>query len=146
MHISKLGLTPENPSSGPDPLAPSSPERVTPKVVDVAKASDADFKLRSPQYREKVRQVLEWLSEPLTHGSYRQYDDVIDWGRMAESIENPTILAICHMVEQPIGRIVAIEGVPVTFLEEIPVKHRENPQKWCSWKGRSKVFVKWWLS
>lgn len=123
---------------------PSSQKIPTPKVAEAAKAYDADYKLRSPQYRAKVRLVLDWLGEPMTMGKYRELDGVIDWLVMAESIENPTLSAICHMTDEA-GRIVAIEGVPVTFLEEIPAKHKDNPQKWCSWRGRSKVFVKWWM-
>ena len=137
VHFSRCESPPEKPIEG---LSPS-----TPKVVEAQKAYDADYKLRSPQYREKVRMVLESLGEPLTMGTYRKYDEIIDWGQMAESIENPTISAICYMTDEA-GRIVAIEGVPQTFLEEIPAKHKNNPQKWCSWRGRSKVFVKWWLS
>lgn len=140
MHISELGLS----QPGAAAEQPSSQKIPTPKVAEAAKASEADSKLRSPQYRDKVRLVLEYLGEPMTMGKYRELDGAIDWSAMAESIENPILSAICQMTDES-GRIVAIEGVPVTFLEEIPAKHKDNPQKWCSWRGRSKVFIKWWM-
>lgn len=137
----KTVLNTESPPHSPE--SPLSPERSTPKVVDAEKASEAAYKLRSPQYRAKVRLVLEWLGRPMTMGEYRKLDDIVDWGAFSESIENPTIPAICHMTDIG-GRIVKVNGKPVTFLEQIPIKHRTNPQKWCEWKGRAKVFVKWW--
>lgn len=62
----------------------------------------------------------------------------VDWGSLAKSIENPTKLAVCEILDKK-GQVVMDEGRPATILWDVPA---ENPEVELKKKGFR--FLEWW--
>ncbi len=63
-------------------------------------------------------------------------DPYVDWESLGKSIEEPTRVAVCHILDGE-GEIVMSEGRPATVHVEVPTEYEEELKK------RSLRFIGW---
>lgn len=115
------------------------------KQLSSRNASESAFKLLSPDYRKNVRRVLESMGEPDTEAAYLKYEEIgLDWAKMAAELDRPTRPAICNILDNR-GLVVKKNGRPVEVLMDVPVRYEDAPNRWLQWRGRSKLFKRWWM-
>ena len=108
---------------------------------NVSKQFSPDPRLKSEQFRQKVRRVFEHLGIANSQGNFNQWDGLLNWDKIDRSIDHPTRLAIYHTRGRS-GDIIEILGRPVVSAQEIAT-HSESEASEILAK-ESKVFVKWW--
>jgi len=102
---------------------------------------DKDTRFRDAAFRRAVWQVLEHVGEEPIFGNFKKYDRLIDWEAFAHSINHPTRVALCHVLDNR-GQKVVIEGTPVVVAREIEACGESEAEEILA--KESKVFVKWW--
>jgi len=100
-----------------------------------------DPRLRSEQFRQKVRRVFAHLGIENTQGNFRQWDRFLDWDKIDYSIDHPTRLAIYHTKDAG-GNIISIMGRPEVGHQEIVACSESEASKILA--KESKVFIRWW--
>ena len=109
--------------------------------VEKTRSRLPDRRFESERFRRSVRRVLEDIGEKPTFGNFKKYDKVIDWERYTKNLDNPTKIALCHILDAS-GRIVCIDGIPAQVAQEIPACTESEAARIL--KKQSKVFVRWW--
>jgi len=100
-----------------------------------------DPRFESERFRQSVRRVLRDIGEEPTFGNFKKYDRFIEWEAYVKNLDNPTRIALCHILDAE-GRKVCINGVPVQVAQEIPACSESEAARIL--KKQSKVFVRWW--
>ncbi len=116
----------------------------TTDIKSLQKARDPqspDPRLRSENFRQKVRRVFAHLGIENSQGNFYQWNDVLDWARIDKSIDHPSRFALHHTRDRS-GNIIEIQGRPVVIASEIAA-HSESEASEILEKA-SKVFIKWW--
>lgn len=88
------------------------------------------------QIPDSAREVLDHFG--LDENDYEKLDPCVDWESVARSLENPTKVAACHILDKN-GDVVVFPTGPVLVYEETPV---ENAQE--ELEKKSLRFVEWW--
>lgn len=86
--------------------------------------------------KTEVKKVLDHFG--LDENDYERLSSCVDWESLAKSIENPTKVAVCNVLDGN-GEIVMSNGKPTRVFEEVQV---ENAQE--ELKKKSLLFVEWW--
>jgi len=92
-------------------------------------------------FRRAVRQVIEYLGEEPSFENFIKYDRIVDWEAFAESMNHPTRVALCHVLDSQ-GQEVTLGGTPVVVAREIAACSESEAAEILL--RESKVFVKWW--
>ena len=100
-----------------------------------------DPRLKSEQFRQKVRRVFAHLGIDNSQGNFNQWNGLLNWDKIDQSIDHPTRLAI-HHTRGVGGDIIEIQAVPVVGCREIAACSESQASKILA--KESKVFVKWW--
>jgi len=115
--------------------------KVDQPTPELSMASPPDWRLKSELFRQKVRRVMEYLGIENNQGNFRQWNGLLDWDAIDKSIEHPTKLALCHVLDGR-GQKVACDGRLVVVAREIAACSESEASEILA--KESKVFVKWW--
>jgi len=85
---------------------------------------------------ESARKVLDHYG--LKEDDFEKLDKYVDWEALAKSIENPTRIAVCHVLDID-GKIIVSQGEPIRVHREVTVANAKEELK-----KKSLVFVEWW--
>ena len=92
--------------------------------------------MKTQTITEAARKVLDHFG--LDENDYQKLDPLVDWEALARYIENPTKIAVCHILDVD-GKIVMRNSEPIRVHEEVAVENAEEELK-----KNSLVFVEWW--